>query len=56
MESRKKLLTLFAGLFVFNTEISAAQTSGENPIANAELYSVRTKSSIRYSFYEDNAG
>ena len=56
MENRKKLLTLFAGLFVFNTEISAAQTSGENPIANAELYSVRTKSSIRYSFYEDDAG
>ena len=27
-----------------------------NPIANAELYSVRTKSSIRYSFYEDDAG
>ena len=27
-----------------------------NPIADAELYSVRTKSSIRYSFYEDDAG
>jgi S1-C subfamily serine protease len=56
MERRKKLLTLFAGLFIFNTEISTAQTSGKTPIANAELYTVRTKASIRYSFYEDDAG
>ncbi len=56
MKRQNILLPIIASLFGLGTEVSLAETNSKSPIANAELYSVRTKASIRYSFFEDEAG
>jgi serine protease Do len=50
----KKTIPFCLCLAIVN--LSFTSISHSNPIADAELYSVRTKSSIRYAFSEDKGG